>query len=73
MADENKIDFNKLDERQLMEIKSLASTQFVTSADRSRGNNSVFNLECSIYAFLCFLNSNGYEIVKKEVKDEQQI
>jgi hypothetical protein len=64
-------DFDKLSEGDLDHIKSLALSKYKTTS--GSWQKEVFNVECFVYGFLCFLNANGYEIKPKEDNDEQQI
>lgn len=64
------VNFDKLTHQQLEHIKSMALQRY-GEITLSYYNKEVFNVQCFVYAFLCFLNANGYEIKKKEAKNEQ--
>lgn len=64
------VDFDKLTTEQLEHIKSIAVRRY-GEVHLSYLKREVFTVDCFVYAFLCFLNANGYEIKKKEAKNEQ--
>jgi hypothetical protein len=64
------VNFDSLSEQQLSDIKSMAVRKY-TESNRRFINNDNLQVDSIVYGFLCFLNSHGYELTKKEEKDEQ--
>ena len=62
------VNFDNLTSDQLNDIRSLAIKRY-GEKHISYYHKDIFTVDCFVYAFLCFLNANGYEIKAKEVQN----